>query len=315
MTFANDPAVLRVVGALGGDAKAARAAVRALVTVAERAAPWIDADDIRVTTRVTAFEAGALFEALVRARLVVQEERGIVLTSEGQVLGAILEAEREAEAQRKFEQREKKLGQARDIGGTSVGHCRDIDGTTPGQERDADGTLPASGRDIHGTFRDGEGVASPITRAPGARGNLPPPTPTTPATDVPPEAADIPKLMTWLHATLKHHGFTGPSRLTSTQHAEILDAIALGLSPDALEGIIRQASDNGVRKMSWLRAAIENELSDVCYRAPARAPAAGEERGPPPPGQRGATDPVPIAEWRLLRDFERREREDGGEYE
>lgn len=35
MSFATDPAVLRVVDALGGDEKSARAAVRALVTVSK----------------------------------------------------------------------------------------------------------------------------------------------------------------------------------------------------------------------------------------------------------------------------------------
>jgi hypothetical protein len=313
MSFGTDPAVLRVEAALACERKLARAVVRALVTVAPRAAPWIDAEDIRVTTGA-AFSAGVLFDALVRARLVVEGEAGIVLTSEGQVLAAILEEEREAAAERQARSREAKAAvtfcdervTSRDQGVTS---CDEVPGFSSGH------------RALDGGICDGVGLASPITRVAGARGNLPPPTPST-AADAPmhsallepnattetPPAGDIPRLMAWLHATLRRHGFTGANRLASSQVAELLDVIAAGLTPDALERLIRQASDNGARKMSWLRVACESELSEVCYRAP--APVA-EVRGPPPVGQREAGDPVPIEELRLLREFE--QRGNGGE--
>mgnify|MGYP006380072775 CR=1 FL=1 len=50
MSFATDPAVLRVAAALDCERPAARRVVRALLDVAPAASPWIDGEDIAITT-------------------------------------------------------------------------------------------------------------------------------------------------------------------------------------------------------------------------------------------------------------------------
>lgn len=276
MTFAKDPAVLRVAAALACEAKDARAIVRALITVAPRAAPWIDAVDVAVTIGSepklkAALDAlggaGVLVEALRRARIVDLLADGSVGTGpEFEPLRALLESEREAAAEKKRRQRE------RDNPGTDWGHRGDIEGTSGGQAGDGRGTLRGPCGTVLGTdgdrCGDRPGLASPITRVIRARGNLLPPTPI--------DASNPAELDKWLNRFLTYRGYTGPSRLDTPQRSELLDYVAAGLPLEELEGILAEAADNGARKMVYLRPPLRRALEVI-----EAGQGAHEGRGPP----------------------------------
>lgn len=302
MTFAKDPAVLRVVDALGGDPRAARAAVRALVTVAPRAMPWFDARDIQVTTDAD-FEAGALYEALVRARLVVQEEAGIVLTPVGEALRELLVEERAKAAERQQNSRDAKAAVTfRDQRVTS----RDIDVTSrsSGEENSSEnedaGVTP-------GVTSAAASCASPITRAPGARGNSSPSSsPPAPSSSPPPnppadsgiftDPAEAYRVATSLRRALQR-SITAPPAL-----ADIIaeDLLAGRVTPDELMAAAKQSPRHGGKSYAYLLALVESARE-----------AEAASRAPPPAGQRGPNDPVPIEERRMLREWE--QRGNGGE--
>lgn len=313
MTFARDPAVLRV-GAALGDRKVGRALVRALLSAAPRAMPWIDARDLLVTSMQDGkgLDAEAVHAALVEARILAEGEGGIVLSEGGETLRQMMLQEREADRERQVRHRAAR---------SRVTSC-DEAVTFCDEVRD----FSLQGASDSGTFCDGEGVASPITRAPGARGNLPPPTPTATTSDASSRSAantsnssntsapaytgdtyDIPNLDAWLQATLSHHGFTGPSRLTSSQRSELLDAIRAGVSPDAIDGMLDDASSNGARKMTYVRRPLRRAIEQA-------AVAEAESRAPPPAGRRGTSDPIPLEEARLIREHRAGE-PPGGMYE
>lgn len=258
MTFAADPAVLRVEAALGCERKAARAVVRALVTVAPRAMPWIDAEDVEVTTG-RLFAGEPLLGALVRARLVEETAAGIVLTSEGERLRESLDEERAAAAERKRASREmKEVVTFCDQRVTS----RDIGVTF----RSAAGQVSSAYGDPDGTNRDAEGVASQITRVAGARGNLLPPTPPAASGDSAPAStlADLPDPEAWLHEVAKRRGW----RLDRVQRRELLGHMQAGMSPDFLESLLNQAADNDQRRMVWIRPALRREMERMAVRSP-----------------------------------------------
>lgn len=320
MTFANDPAVLRVAAALDCERPAARRVVRALLDVAPAASPWIDGEDIAITTGYSG-DAAQLERALKRARLLVDfdgEPGGLVLVAgEAARLGELLREERAAQAEKKRLHREAAIHAAveRDNRGTTGGPLGDEAGTSggrPGDDRGTTGTgvEPFEGHPgtETGTNGDSDGLASPITRAPGGgacpRGNLPPPTPsatadastrsaaTTSAPSYTGDTSDIPNLDAWLQATLSHHGFTGPSRLTSSQRSELLDAIRAGVSPDAIDGMLDDASSNGARKMTYIRRPLRRAIE----QAGAIGPWDDHTRAPP-----GHQEPTPIDEARFMR--------------
>ncbi len=263
MTFARDPAVLRVAAALACEAKDARAIVRALITVAPRAAPWIDAQDVAVTIGSepklkAALDAlggaGALVEALRRARIVeLLADGGVGTGPEFEPLRLLLESERAEAAEKKRRQRE------RDTPGTDWGRARDSEGTSGGQAGDGRGTSRGPGGTVSGTGGDGcgdrPGLASPITRVIRARGNLLPPTPI--------DASNPAELDKWLNRFLTYRGYTGPSRLDTPQRSELLDYVAAGLPLEELEGILAEAADNGARKMVYLRPPLRRALEVI----------------------------------------------------
>lgn len=310
MTFANDPAVLRLAEALGVERRAAARVVRALVDVAAAAAPWIDGRDVAVTTKY-AGDGDALLAALRRARLVVGGDGEIDLSPvEGERLRLAIEEERESARARKQASREEAAavtfrdhsGTSRDQGVTTAGHRVT---TCSGGEQ----ILPENVTE-NVTRRDGS-CASPITRAPGEgarpRGNLLPPTPpatTSDASTRPATISDLPDPEDWLHEIAKRRGW----RLDRVQRRELIGHMEAGMSPDTLEALLNQAADNDQRRMVWIRPALRREMERLA------AEGEDESRGPPLAGQRGANDPIPIAEIRLIREHEAGE-PPGGMYE
>lgn len=267
MTFAKDPAVLRVAAALACEARDARAIVRALITVAPRAAPWIDAVDVAVTIGSTPLlkdaldklgDAGALVEALRRARIVeLLADGGVGTGPEFEPLRLLLESERAEAAEKKRRQRERDTTPT--SGGTDWGRARDSEGTSGGQAGDRRGTLRGPCGTVSGTSvsrcGDRPGLASPITRVIRARGNLLPPTPI--------DASNPAELDKWLNRFLTYRGYTGPSRLDTPQRSELLEYVAAGLPLEELEGILAEAADNGARKMVYLRPPLRRALEVI----------------------------------------------------
>lgn len=282
MTFANDPAVLRVAAALECERAAAARVVRKLLDVAEAASPWFDGEDIGVTTGYQG-DAGRLEPALRRSRLVVDGEGGLVLVAgEAARLGELLREERAAAAEKKRLHRESAIhaavaGHRGDNRGTTGGPLVDEPGTTGGRPGDDRGTSGTSSETIEGqpgtgigTNGDIAGFATPITRAPGegagTRGNLLPPTP--PATsDASPSSAtihDLPDPEDWLHEIAKRRGW----RLDRVQRRELIGHMEAGMSPDFLEALLNQAADNDQRRMVWIRPALRREMERLMDRSP-----------------------------------------------
>lgn len=76
------PYIARLADALGVSAARARGIVEAIASAPESWRPWDSADDLAlVVGKRAGFEAGTLFAALVRARVVVEGECGIDLTA------------------------------------------------------------------------------------------------------------------------------------------------------------------------------------------------------------------------------------------
>jgi len=320
-----DPYTVILAARLGISEARARRAVAVFAEAAPLWKRWADAGEMALLLKWKG-EAAPLGAAMVAARLVEPEGEGFVLAElDAPTIAAVLEdvaAEREAARERKEAERirrdiAEKAVTLRDNAGNRV-TSRYISPVSR-EFSESDGQSVTAG-----------GVASPNTRAPGegvrARGNLPPPTPSTPgtpATRIPafpetqnPDPGDIPSLSRWLHAVLRRHGFTGPSKLDSSQQSELLDAIAAGLRPETLAELIEQAADNGARKMSWLRVGIAREMGDLAYRAAPCGEGDDESRAPPipPAGRRGPSDPIPLEEARLIREHKADE-PPGGMYE
>lgn len=294
MSFANDPAVLRLADALGVERKVARAVVRALVDVAPRAAPWIDGRDVAVTTGF-AGDGGELLAALRRARLVTGEDGEIMLHElEGERLAVLIAEERAMAAAKKARNREPAAI------GTLGGHEGDIEGTGGGPRVDEAGTgrgheVPLSsdfGTET-GTSRDGEGLAIPIPRVTPARGDSTSPlSPYSPAADSAPQ----PDSETFRLATSIRRRIAASINAPRGLDVDIAADLAAGrvTGPELLEAAV-EARRKGGRSYDYLLAIIESRR---------RAQAEDESRAPPPVGRRGPSDPIPLEEFRLIREHE-----------
>lgn len=314
MTFGNDPAVLRVAAGLGWEARLARAFVAKLVSVPAAALPWIDADDIAHTTRESA-PGLELAAALLRARVIVEVEgegSGFTLASEGVRLAALLREERAAAAERKMRQRDAAAaGTFRDQRG---GTLRDIGGTTC----DFAGTLRSGDEGFSGPERDIDGLASPITRAPGARGNSsspssPPTPPSTPASSgsaspASSSSAAIPGDTGAITDPAEAHRIATSLRRALVRVITAPPALADDIADDLLSGRVtaeelmaaaKLAPRHGGRNYNFLLSIVESarEKAEEASRAPPVFPL--------------PNDPIRIEDARLIREH----RESEGDYE